>query len=260
MSHPLIQNPSELKSRNFSYYAPLAMLFVMFLMMANLTAQKLVAVGTGMLTGGNFIYPATYVISALLTEVYCYAMSRKVIWLGLGCNVLMIVAIKLVILLPSAAGWAEADQAAFVAVLDRTPQIVLASLVAFFVGEFTNTCILAKSKVFTTGKYLGLRAVFSTIIGQAIDSVLFTLIAFWGVLHWHELGVLTATMYIFKLIVELAALPIIYMVASFLKRKEGVDIFDRRTRFNPFWLTGLREVDQPLTTQATLFDENSREF
>ena len=230
----LIQSPSELKSRNFIYYAPLAMLFVMFLMMANLTAQKLVAVGPGMLTGGDFIYPATYIISALLTEVYGYAMSRRVIWFGLGCNIMMIAAIKLVILLPSAPNWS--DQALFVAVLDRTPQIVLASFSAFVVGEFTNTYILAKTKIFTEGKFLGLRAVGSTIVGQAIDSVLFTLIAFWGFLNWHELGVLTITMYAFKLIVELAALPLIYVTARFLKRHEGVDIFDRHTKFNPFLL------------------------
>jgi len=248
MNQPLIHNPSELRSRNFIYYAPLAMLFVMFLMMANLTSQKLVAVGVGMLTGGDFIYPATYVISALLTEVYGYAMSRKVIWFGLGCNVVMLAAIKMVILLPSATGWSLSDQAAFVAVLDRTPQIVLASLTAFFIGEFTNTCILAKTKVFTEGKYLGVRAVFSTIIGQAIDSVCFTLIAFWGFLNWHELGVLMLTMYMFKLVVELAALPLIYVLARFLKRREGVDIFDRHTKFNPF-LFWTRDI--PLALEDT---------
>ena len=230
----LIQNPSELKQRNFIYYTPLAMLFVAFLMLANLTTQKLVAFGPGMLTGGDFIYPATYIISALLTEVYGYAMSRRVIWFGLGCNVMMMAAIKLVILLPPAANWN--DQALLVAVLDRTPQIVLASFSAFMIGEFTNTYILAKTKVFTSGKFLGLRAVGSTIVGQAIDSVLFTLIAFWGFLNWHELGVLTITMYAFKLVVELFALPLIYIIARFLKQQEGVDIFDRHTKFNPFLL------------------------
>lgn len=230
----LIHNPDELKHRNFIYYTPLAMLFVAFLMLANLTAQKLVMIGPGMLTGGDFIYPATYIISALLTEVYGYAMSRRVIWFGLGCNVMMIAAIKFVILMPSAASWT--DQALFAAVLDRTPQIVLASFTAFMVGEFTNTYILAKTKIFTAGKFLGLRAVGATMVGQAIDSILFTLIAFWGFLNWHELSVLTITMYVFKLTVELAALPLIYVVARSLKSQEGVDIFDRHTKFNPFLL------------------------
>ena len=242
MTDHFIHNPAALKSRNFTYYAPLAMLFVMFLMMANITTQKLVPVGPGLLTGGDFIYPATYIISALLTEVYGYAMSRRVIWFGLGCNVMMIAAIKLVILLPAAPDWH--DQAVFVAVLDRTPQIVLASFTAFVVGEFTNTYILAKTKIFTQGKFLGLRAVGSTIVGQAIDSVLFTLIAFWGILNWSELRVLTITMYAFKLCVELLALPLIYKLAHFLKHHEGVDIFDRHTKFNPFLLrTG--ELDIP---------------
>lgn len=230
----LIQNPSEIKQRNFIYYTPLAMLFVTFLMLANLTVQKLIDVGPGMLTGGDFIYPATYIISTLLTEVYGYAMSRRVIWFGLGCNVMMAAAIKLVILLPSSSSWTE--QALFVAILDRTPQIVLASFTAFVVGEFTNTYILAKTKIFTSGKFLGLRAVGATMIGQAIDSVLFTLIAFWGILHWHELVRLTATVYAFKLIIESAALPLIYRSAHFLKYHEGVDIFDRHTKFNPFLL------------------------
>jgi len=230
----MITDPKKLsKHLGLKYYTPFAMLFVAVLIITNIITQKIVPIGFGLiLTAGDFIYPITYIISMILTEVYGYALSRRVIWCGLACNLLIVGVVKFAIFLPAATIWTE--QAQFANIIGRTTQLVFASFTAFVVGEFLNTYILAKLKVFTEGKYLWMRGFAATLIGQAIDSTVFTCIAFWHILHLHDAIVLNTTVYVSKILYLLVLTPLIYWLARFLKKHEGVDIYDTHTNFNPF--------------------------
>jgi queuosine precursor transporter len=233
---PKINDPRDLVSLyNVKYYTPIAMLMVTFLMMANITVQKLVPIGSNLiLTAGDFIFPLVYIADSVLTEVYGYAASRKVIWMALFSNVLMALVISLAIALPGAKAWGYQDQ--FAAILGRTPQIVFASFVAFLSGEFINSYILAKLKIFTSGKWLWMRTTGSLMIGQGIDTIIFNIIAFFGVISFSAIFTLMIAVYCFKILYELLLLPIIYFIVKFLKRSENIDIYDRGTNFNPFYL------------------------
>ncbi len=234
MNTHLIHNLKELQSnKQLKFYTPLAMLFVSLFIVVNLVTQKIVPIGDHLiLTAGDFIYPLNYLLSMILTEVYGYAMSRRVIWTSFVCNIFVVLAILLSIALPDAASWHEQEQ--YVMILGRTPRILAASLSAFLVGEFIGSYILAKIKIFTSGKYLWFRAMGATIIGQLIDSMAFTAIAFAGVISWKDVIILSVAAYGCKLIYQILLTPIIYVVAGKLKKWEHVDIFDRNTNFNPF--------------------------
>ena len=234
----MINDPSNSKlSHNLKFYTPIAILFVVILMIANIVVQKVVPVFWGfILTAGDFIFPLVYVLDGILTEVYGYSASRKVIWMALFSNVLMALVIMFAISLPHAPDWSYQEQ--FALILGRAPQIVLASVIAFLVGEFINSYLLAKLKVIMNGKKLWLRSFGSLAIGQGVDTVLFSIIAFWGIMSSHNILLLSISVYCFKLLYELLAIPIIYLVSTILKRKEGIDIYDRKTNFNPFKLNG----------------------
>jgi queuosine precursor transporter len=230
----MIQDPAKLsRHESLRFYTPLAMLFVALLVIVNIITQKIIALGGGLiLTPGDVIYPFDYTLSVILTEVYGYAMSRRVIWCALACNIIIALIISLAITLPPAPHWH--NQASFALILSNAQRIVLASFSAFVVGEFVGTYILAKIKVRTAGKYLWFRAASATLIGQAIDCVIFTLVAFAGILVTKDLLILLGTTYICKILFQLLLTPAIYALAGFLKQKEGVDIYDRNTNFNPF--------------------------
>ena len=233
--HKTINNPKELllHHQGLKFYTPIAMLFVSLFVVVNIITQKIVPLTNNlMLTAGDFVYPFSYTLSVLLTEVYGYAMSRRVIWSAFICNFFIALVFLLAIALPAAPSWHE--QASYASILGHVPRLLGASFGAFLVGEFIGTYVLAKMKVFTAGKYLWLRTIVATAIGQLIDSVVFTAIAFVGVMSWHDVIILTVSAYGCKIIYQILMTPGIYAFARFLKKKEQIDIFDRNTNFNPF--------------------------
>lgn len=171
----------------------------------------------------------------MLTEVYGYSRTRRIIWIGLLCNILMAATFMIVAVLPPDASWS--NQSAYEAILGWTPRIVLASIVAYFAGEFINSFVLAKLKIQTKGRYLWMRTIGSTLIGQLIDTVLFCVIAFYGLLPTEVLVAIIVSNYVFKLSIEVLFTPVTYKVVNWLKRKEHEDYFDKKTDFNPFALT-----------------------
>jgi queuosine precursor transporter len=230
----MIHNPADLYDHHhLKFYTPLAMLFVSLFIIVNIISQKIVPVGNFlMLTAGDFIYPINYLFSIVLTEVYGYTMSRRIIWAAFGCNILVVLVVCLAVAMPAGPHWHE--QAAYAQILGRTPRILLASLSAFLIGEFIGTYILAKAKVFTHGKYLGLRTMASTLLGQLVDSIVFTTIAFTGIIDTRDVIILLGSTYGCKILYQILLTPLTYSVAGFLKKRENIDIFDRNTNFNPF--------------------------
>ncbi|HBC71354.1 MAG TPA: transporter [Coxiellaceae bacterium] len=232
----IINNPKDLLPyQKLKFYTPLAMLFVSLFIVVNIVTQKIVPVGEYiMLTAGDFVYPLNYILSIILTEVYGYAMSRRVIWGAFICNIFVTVIIMFCIALPHTSSWNEQEQYAMI--LGHAPRLLAASFGAFLVGEFIGTYILAKTKVFTAGKYLWFRSMGATLCGQVIDSIAFTSIAFAGIVSWHDIIILSISAYWCKVIYQVLLTPGIYALARFLKKHEHVDIFDRNTNFNPFHL------------------------
>ena len=213
-----------------------AALFVTCLLTANTIAAKLIVVGGVVLTAGIVIFPLSYVLGDVLTEVWGYAAARRVIWLGFGCNVLMVIAIWLGGELPAAPF--GASQFAYDEVLGQTPRILLASFVAYLIGEFANAFVLAKLKIATRGRWLWTRTIGSTVIGQALDSAVFVTLAFYGTMPGRVLGGVIAGQWIAKVLYEAAGTPLVYAVVGWLKAREGLDTFDDRTNFNPVRLRG----------------------
>jgi uncharacterized integral membrane protein (TIGR00697 family) len=182
--------------------------------------------------GGTILFPISYIFGDILTEVYGYSRSRRVIWSGFACAVLMVGILALVGALPPAEGWL--NQKAYEAILGTTPRIVLGSLIAYFAGEFSNSYTLAKMKILTQGRWLWTRTISSTLIGEGVDTVFFVTIAFAGSLPWSLFGSIIVSNYIFKCGTEVALTPVTYKIINFLKRTENEDVFDIDTDFNPF--------------------------
>ncbi|MBU6360256.1 MAG: queuosine precursor transporter [Chloroflexi bacterium] len=228
-------------------------LFVAVLLISNIASAAKI-VDLGMFAGrpmifdaGTLIFPLSYIFSDVLTEVYGYAVSRRVIWIGFISLFLMSAVLILVGVMPGEAGWLSTNamgdnaaatfgQDAFDKVLGLTWRIMLGSLLAYWCGSFTNDYVLAKLKVRTEGQLLWLRTIGSTLIGEGIDTLVFALVAFWGVLPNEILIDLIIANYIFKVGVEIIFTPLTYWVVNRLKRVEHQDYFDRNTDFNPFKL------------------------
>jgi uncharacterized integral membrane protein (TIGR00697 family) len=187
---------------------------------------------------GTLLFPVSYIFGDILTEVYGYARSRRVIWAGFGAALVMSLYLWLVGILPGEAQWQTyAGDAAYSAILGGVSSggIIIASLAAYFAGEFSNSFVLAKMKIATAGKYLWTRTIGSTFVGQAIDTTAFMLIAtLFGVFPWEIFVSLLVTNYIFKVAIEVLFTPLTYAVTGFLKKAEQEDYFDRGTNFNPF--------------------------
>ena len=234
MNYHTIKNPKELyRHQGAKFYAPIAMIFVSLFLVTNIISQKIIPLGHGIiLTAGDFIYPLNYILSILLTEVYGYAMSRRVIWSAFLCNLIVAIIIMGAIALPAANSWTDQNQ--YAAILGKTPRFLAASFSAFLVGEFIGTYTLAKIKIATAGKYLWLRTISATAIGQFIDSISFTTIAFIGIVSWSDIYTLGFLAYWGKILFQIIATPGIYGLAKFLKTHEHIDIFDKNTNFNPF--------------------------
>ncbi len=208
-------------------------LFVAVLLISNVASTKFVQVGPFVVDGGTFLFPLSYIFGDILTEVYGYQRSRRVIWTGFAAALLMSLTFALVAYLPAGPG-TEPFGDAFGLLLGLVPRIVLASLIAYWAGEFSNSYMLAKLKLATQGRHLWLRTIGSTVVGQAVDTALFVIIAFWGVANTPSLLGLFIVGYAFKLLVEVVLLPVTYLVVNGLKHSEHEDYYDRGTNFNPF--------------------------
>jgi uncharacterized integral membrane protein (TIGR00697 family) len=225
---------------NHRWYPVVVALFATSLVISNIIAVKLFQLGSLILPAGVIMFPLAYILGDVLTEVYGYAKAREAIWIGFGCNLLAVLAIWIAGLLPPALNWnavilegpAQA-QLAYEAILGFTPRLLLASFSAYLVGEFTNSYVLAKLKVRTAGRYLWIRTISSTILGQGVDSLIFITIAFVGILPPELLLTAILAQWLIKTLFEIIATPLTYLVVNSLKRAEGVDHFDRDTDFRP---------------------------
>jgi uncharacterized integral membrane protein (TIGR00697 family) len=220
------------KKRSFVFLPVLTGLFTATLLISNVLNCKVIRVGRLPMTGGLIIFPLAALFGDVLTEVYGYAESRKVIWTGLGSLVLFVVMIEICGSLPADPFWT--NQAAYDLILGAVPRIVAASLTAYFVGEFTNSYVLAKCKIRTHGSLMFLRFVLSTLVGQLIESATFVLVAFSGRMPARQMVLVAFSGWAIMVFWEIAALPLTLPLVRALKRHEGVDYFDIGTNFNPW--------------------------
>lgn len=224
-------NPTE---RHTKYFLYIAILFVVVLMISNTVATKLFQLGPFFFTGAIIIFPISYIFGDILTEVYGYRASRRIIWAGFASIIVMSVIYYLVQLLPPAPFWP--NQGAYEAILGLVPRIVLGSIIGYFAGEFSNSYVLSKLKIWTKGKHLWVRTISSTIVGEGVDTILFATIAFGGVIPWNNLPILIISGYIAKVLIEVLFTPITYIIVRKLKWLEGIDVYDYGVNYNPFHL------------------------
>jgi hypothetical protein len=222
------------ETRQYKHLDTITALFVAILLVSNIVSAKIINFGVFSFAGGIIVFPLSYIFGDILTEVYGYKRSRKVIWLGFSANLMMAAIFILVQKLPSAPFWH--GQASYDQILGQTPRIVVASLLGYFAGEFSNSFVLAKMKIITKGKWLWSRTIGSTIIGELIDTIIFITIAFYGILPQNALITVILSNYIVKTLIEVVFTPITYGVVNWLKKEESEDYFDKKTNFNPFAL------------------------
>lgn len=220
--------------KSFKYYDIVIALFASALLISNLSATKLVELGPIITDGGAILFPIIYILGDILTEVYGYKYARRAIWVGFIVMIVAVFAFSIVRYLPAATEYT--DQVAFESILGFFPRIVVASLAAYLFGSFINAYILAKLKVKTKSKKLWLRLIGSTLIGQLLDTVVFAVIAFGGILAAPDMMVFILIGWLFKTGVEVVMLPITYRIINFFKKKERIDELDKNTNFSPFKL------------------------
>ncbi len=226
--------------QGYRWFPFVTTVFVTTLIISNIIAVKLVNIGGLYLPAAVIVFPVAYIFGDILTEVYGYARARQVIWTGFICNLLAVAAIWIGGQLPTAPFWSagafnspESAQQAYQAILGFTPRLLLASFVAYLVGEFLNSFVLAKLKVRTEGRFLWLRTISSTIVGEGADSAIFISIAFSGIIPGSGLVNAILSQWTFKVVYETLATPLTYLIVNTLKRVEHEDYFDRDTDFNP---------------------------
>jgi uncharacterized integral membrane protein (TIGR00697 family) len=223
---------------SFRFYDLLVHVFVVVLLVSNLVGQKMCIIPINIfgwvpqVSGAQLLFPITYIFGDIFTEVYGYGASRRAIWIAFFANILMTTFAALVVWFPAAPEWQ--NQGAFEAVFYTVPRFVVASLVAFWAGEFTNSYIMAKMKLWTDGKWLWTRTIGSTAAGQFVDTALVITLAFIGAASGMTMLNMIISGYIGKVLYEAAATPFTYLIVNSLKRAEGIDVFDRDTDFNPF--------------------------
>ena len=211
-----------------------AALFITCLLTANTIASKLILVAGIVLPVAIIVFPISYILADVLTEVWGYGAARRVIWLGFACNALMVLAITLGGEIPPAPFWK--GQTAYTEILGQTPRILVASFVAYLAGEFANAYVLAKVKIWTNGRWLWVRTIGSTVVGEGLDSIIFIGLAFAGTVPSAVLIGIMGGQWAAKVLYEAAATPLTYALVGWLKSREQVDTFDRQTDFNPLRL------------------------
>lgn len=221
--------------RSYRYLDFITALFVTVLIISNIASTKILVVGWFTFDGGTIIFPLSYIFGDILTEVYGYKRSRRVIWTGFACLALMALTLAVVDALPPDPTWGL--QESFHLILGQTSRIVIGSLLAYWAGEFVNSYILAKLKVRTGGRWLWVRTISSTLVGEGVDTVVFILVAFLGLWPADLLWTIFISNYIFKVGVEVVFTPLTYQLVNLLKRAENEDYFDRDTNFNPLALS-----------------------
>jgi uncharacterized integral membrane protein (TIGR00697 family) len=226
--------------KNYRWFPLVTAIFVTTLVISNIIAVKLVQIGGLILPAAVVLFPIAYIFGDILTEVYGYSAARKVIWTGFFCNLLAVGAIWLAGILPAAPIWSagafqspDTAQQAYSAILGFAPRLLIASFIAYLIGEFLNSYVLAKLKLKTQGRFLWLRTIGSTLVGEGADSAVFITIAFSGILPSDAMGSAILSQWLFKVGYEVLATPLTYLVVRLLKRSESEDYFDRNTDFNP---------------------------
>lgn len=235
-----IVEASALKGRSLRYYDLIMAAFVAILLLSNIIGASkpsyvtLPVVGVWTFGAGVLFFPFSYIIGDVLTEVYGYARARRVIWTGFGALIFMAFMAAVVVAMPPAEGWP--GQASYEFVFGNSWRIVLASMFAFWAGEFANSFVLARMKVATGGRFLWMRTIGSTIVGQGLDSLIFYPLAFYGLAGWpiEQLGQVVLSQFLLKTAWEALLTPVTYVVVNRLKRAEGLDVFDEKTDFTPF--------------------------
>lgn len=226
-----LEQKAPMRGRYSHWFLLVASIFITCLITSNIIAVKLVNILGWVLPAGTLIFPISYIFGDVLTEVYGYRQARQVIWLGFFCNLIAVVAIWLGQILPAASFWD--GQAAYERILGYTPRLLGASFLAYLLGEFANSFILAKMKIATKGRWLWARTIGSTLVGQGLDSLVFMTLAFVGTIPLSILAGAILVQWFFKSVYEAIITPLTYVVVNFLKKREGVDAFDYDTRFNP---------------------------
>lgn len=227
-------NASFNNNIGFRYYSQLAMIFVAFLLTANVIGEKPLLLGPIILPAGLLLFPITYLLGDVLTEVYGFSQSRRVIWMGMLCNLFMAFMCRLSVSLPALESWSH--QEAYAQILGNSSRLMAISVFTYFVGEFINSYIVAKLKIRMKGKQFWMRALLGSWIGEGIETGLFIPLAFYGSMSNEELIRLACFFYSFKVIYALCAMPLLSLLVKFLKRREKVEIYDNKTNFNPFAL------------------------
>jgi uncharacterized integral membrane protein (TIGR00697 family) len=228
------QQPHTTSGQYSHRFVLVVVVFITALITANIIAVKLINVFGLTLPAAIIVFPISYIFGDVLTEVYGYRQARRVIWLGFLCNLIAVVFIWLGQILPAASFWA--GQAAYEQILGYTPRLLIASFLAYLVGEFANSFVLAKMKVATKGRWLWTRTIGSTIVGEGLDSLVFMTIAFVGTIPLSGMLSAIVTQWLAKTLYETAATPLTYVIVNALKRSEGINVYDEKTRFNPLLL------------------------
>ena len=220
-----------------SLFLFLTSIFVSTLIVSNIIAVKLIHILTLTLPAAIVVFPVTYIFGDILTEVYGYRRARLVIWLGFFANVVVVFFIKIGEWLPAASFWTLQD--AYRLILGYTPRILLASFAAYLTGEFTNSYVLSKLKILTGGRWMWVRTIGSTLVGQLIDSGIFITLAFAGTVGSALILRIVVAQWLFKTAYEALATPLTYLIVGIVKRRENIDTYDYDTDFNPLKLFSL---------------------
>lgn len=210
----------------------LCILNITCLLISNIITIKTVNILGLIFTAADVLFPITYILNDVFTEVYGFNKARFVIWASFFSNLLMVTIFQIVIWLPPDETFTIQNE--LQNILGSTPRILLASFLAFLVGNFANSIVLSKIKVKTKGKYLGFRTIISTIIGEGLDTLLFIPIVFVGTLEIKDILMLMLDVYLLKVLIEIILTPLTYKVIDFIKRKENIDTFDNNIKYNFF--------------------------
>lgn len=205
---------------------------ITFLLISNIITVKTINVFGLIFTAADMLFPITYILNDIFTEVYGFNKAKLVIWLSFFCNLVMVTIFGVSIWLPADESFTLQND--FVNILGSTPRILIASFISFLVGNFTNAMVLSKIKIKTKGKYLALRTIVSTLIGEGLDTILFVPIVFIGVLNVQEIFSLILNIYVLKVLVEVVLTPITYKVVNLIKKNEEIDTFDNEIKYKIF--------------------------